>query len=75
MCEDWELGVLFLKELDKLGNETQAVKSVKRKYLNEICSPKNDTQFFMGTTFPYHSWVVLGVFYPPKIETQQLSLF
>ncbi len=75
MCEDWELGVLFLKEVDKLGSEEKAAESVKKKYLDDLCDPKKDTQFFMGTIFPYNSWVVLGVFYPPKTETKQLSLF
>jgi hypothetical protein len=31
----------------------------------------------MGTIFPYNTWVVLGVFYPPKPDPdapQQLTL-
>ena len=76
MCEDWELGVLFLKEAERLGSEEKAIQSVKEKFLNDLCSPRNDTRFFMGTIFPYNTWVVLGVFYPPKIDTaQQLTLF
>ena len=73
MIEDWELGVLFLKERDRLGNEERAANSVKEKYLNEMCGSNKDTRFFMGTTFPYNSWVVVGVFWPPQIN--QLSLF
>jgi len=77
MCEDWELGVLFLKERQRLGSDEKAAESVKNKFLNELCAPNNDTQFFMGTVFPYNTWVVLGVFYPPKADDQpkQLSLF
>ena len=67
MIEDWELGVLWLKEFERLKDEKKAAKSVRNKYLHELCDlKKNDTRFFMGTTFPYNSWVVLGVFYPPK---------
>lgn len=73
MCEDWELGVLFLKEVERLGSEEAAADSVKNKFLNELCADSKDTRFFMGTIFPYNTWVVLGVFYPPKI--QQLSLW
>ncbi len=73
MIEDWELGVLFLKEVDRLRSEEKAAMSVKNKYLNELCSKDRDTKFFMGTTFPFNSWVVVGVFYP-KIENQ-LQLF
>jgi hypothetical protein len=65
MIEDWELGVLFLKERDSKG-EQAAAESVRRKYL-EMCKPDLDTRFFMGTRFPYNTWLVLGVFYPPKI--------
>ena len=76
MCEDWELGVLFLKEVKRLGSEEQAAQSVRNKFLNELCAPTKDTRFFMGTVFPYNTWVVLGVFYPPKLnEPPQLSLF
>jgi hypothetical protein len=74
MCEDWELGVLFLKETQRLGSEERAAESVKHKYLNEICAPNKDTRFFMGTVFPYNTWVVLGVFYPPIADTSSLQL-
>ena len=73
MIEDWELGVLFLKEVDRLGSQEQAAESVRNKFLNDICSKEKDTKFFMGTTFPFNSWVVLGLFYPKAEE--QLSLF
>jgi hypothetical protein len=73
MCEDWELGVLFLKEKQRLGSEESAAQSVKNKFLDEICAPKNDTRFFMGTIYPFNTWVVLGLFYPPN-EPFQPSL-
>ena len=77
MCEDWELGVLFLKERRRLGSDEKAAQSVKNKFFNELCSSDKDTCFFMGTIFPYNTWVVLGVFYPPKIDNQptQMDLF
>ncbi|MEO8609046.1 MAG: hypothetical protein ABI690_14245 [Chloroflexota bacterium] len=78
MCEDWELGVLFLNEVERLGSEEKAAESVRNKFLNDLCAPTRDTRFFMGTIFPYNTWVVLGVFYPPKPkpeQPQQLSLF
>jgi hypothetical protein len=65
MIEDWELGVLFLKEREKKRQE-QAAKGVRDKYLLELANPKRDTRFFMGTRLPYNTWIVLGVFYPPK---------
>jgi len=66
MIEDWELGVLYLKEREKKGSEYLAAKSVKEKYLDWMFSKDRDSLLFMGTTFPYNSWVVIGVFYPSK---------
>jgi hypothetical protein len=66
MCEDWELGVLYLKEVERLGSEQAAADSVKRKFFDELCAPTKDTRFFMGTKYPYNVWLVLGVFWPPK---------
>jgi len=73
MIEDWELGVLWLKEAERLADEQTAAESVRNKFLNELCHPDRDTRFFMGTVFPYNTWIVLGVFWPPKIR--QMSLF
>lgn len=73
MIEDWELGVLFLKLRDEM-EEQKAAESVKDKYLQELCAPSRDVRFFMGTVFPYNTWIVLGVFWPPKIAQLELSL-
>lgn len=73
MCEDWELGMLFLNEADRLGSDQAAAESVRQKFLGELCREDKDTRFFMGTHFPYNTWLVLGVFWPPK--QLQKSLF
>lgn len=73
MCEDWELGTLFLKEADRLDSDEKAADSVKSKFLGELCRADKDTRFFMGTRFPYNTWLVLGVFWPPRVD--QGSLF
>ncbi len=67
MIEDWELGVLFLNEAARLGDERKAADSVKAKFLGELCRADKDTRFFMGTRFPYNTWLVLGVFWPPRV--------
>jgi hypothetical protein len=72
MIEDWELGVLFLKEVENKGSEEAAVESVRNKFLSELCQTDNDTRFYMGTRWPFNTWMVLGVFYPPKAT---LTLF
>lgn len=66
MIEDWELGVLYRKEVERLGDEQAAVASVRKKFFNQMCHPSRDTRLLMGTVFPYNTWVVIGVFWPPK---------
>jgi hypothetical protein len=66
MIEDWELGVLYRKEVERLGDEQAAVASGRRKFFDQMCHPSRDTRLFMGTVFPYNTWVVIGVFWPPK---------
>ena len=73
MITDWELGVLYLKEVRRLGSEQRAVESVKNKFFNELCHPSKDTRFFMGTVLPYNTWIVIGVFWPPKISPKTPS--
>lgn len=69
MNEDWELGVLFLKELERKGSEKAAVASIKEKFFGEMCRKDKDTRFFMGTRHPYNEWLVIGTFWPP-VEPQ-----
>ena len=73
MIEDWELGVLYRKEVERLGDEQAAIANVRKKFLDEMCHPSRDTRFFMGTVFPYNTWVVIGVFWPP--QSHQPGLF
>jgi hypothetical protein len=72
MIEDWELGVLFLKESERLGSDELAAKSVKSRFLDQICHSSRDVRFYMGTVFPYNTWVVIGLFWPLKLLQQEL---
>ncbi len=65
MIEDWELGILFINEKERLDSEAKAAESVKNKFFDQICAADRDTKFFMGTKFPYNTWLVLGVYCPP----------
>ena len=56
-----------------LGSDDAAARSVKKKFFDEMCGAGKDTRFFVGTRFPYNTWFVIGVFWPPKIT--QPSLF
>lgn len=82
MIEDWEIGALFWKCLNRAdGDENIALQKVKEMYFNTF-TEKNDIYLFLGTTAEYHRrrmknpFVIIGVFYPPKNpQTNQKSLF
>ena len=69
MIEDWELGALFRK----YSNQDVAVEKVMEKYRSLI---QKDIYFFLGTTFEWQKknspdpYLIIGVFYPPKIEEE-----
>jgi len=73
MNEDWEIGVLYWKQLEKLGSPEMAAESVRQKCLQMVADDR-DTRFFMGTVFPYNTWLVLGVFWPAKEDQGRLFL-
>jgi len=80
MIEDWELGALYWNCLKKAdGDEETACQKVKEKYFDYMYR-KRDLYFFMGTTFKFHNvapnpFIIIGTFYPPKTDSQQLNLF
>ena len=72
MILDWELGVLFLNMREQYG-EASALQKVRDKFLGELCGADRDTHFFVGTThYPIESWVIIGVFWPPKAPQSKL---
>lgn len=78
MVEDWELGALYWNCL-KDGNEELACQKVKERYFDYMVN-KCDLHFFLGTTQKFHNvghnpFIIIGVFYPPKEDKTQLSLF
>lgn len=73
MNEDWEIGVLYWKELERRGTPEKAAESVRHKCL-EMVAAERDSRFFMGTVFPYNTWIVLGVFWPAKEEQGRLFI-
>lgn len=79
MIEDWEIGALYWNCLSQTeGNEQAANELVRKKYEEEFLS-KRDIYLFLGTTLQYHNvspnpFVIIGVFYPPKVDFEQPRL-
>lgn len=74
MIEDWETGMLYLNEEKRLGSRQAAAESVRKKYMNQIFAEDRDTRLFVGTTHPYNTWIVIGVFWPPLVRQQEFDL-
>jgi hypothetical protein len=78
MIEDWEIGALYWNCLAQTeGDEIAANDLVRQKYETEFF--ERDLYLFLGTTKANHHkarnpFVVIGVFYPPYLPYQQLSL-
>lgn len=76
MIEDWEIGQLYFNCLRQYDSEEEALKKVREKYWDEFMN-KNDVHLFLGTTRQWHlrratnPFVIIGVFYPPKLTVQR----
>jgi len=73
MIEDWEIGVLYWKCMQKHRNdEAKACADVKKKYFDDFAKTK-DLHLFLGTTLQHHfkpqPFIIVGTFHPKK-DTQ-----
>lgn len=78
MVEDWEVGALYWRSVERhKGDEQKALADVRNKFLDELAG-KQDLHFFLGTTYEFHArnalnpFIIVGVFYPPI--NRQMSL-
>jgi hypothetical protein len=55
------------------ASRKQIEAKVREKYLDELCGSDKDTHFFVGnhSRFP-NTFMVLGVFWPPKADQQEM---
>ncbi|KKN14055.1 hypothetical protein LCGC14_1000040 [marine sediment metagenome] len=69
ICEDWELYQAFRSWRQKYGTE-QLEKNLKNKFIFK----KNELYFMLGTHFRWSTWLIIGLFYPPKIREENAIL-
>lgn len=87
MIEDWEIGALYWKVLEKYethDRETKACADVRKKYWDDLALTK-DLYLFLGTVYESHAknypnpFVIVGTFhptFPPESpNNSQLRLF
>lgn len=65
MCEDWELYQSSRKWIDTYGTESQVWNKIHDKFFTKFTT-ENDLYFFMGTHWKYKTWIIIGIYYPPK---------
>ena len=76
LVTDWEIGILFLKERKRLG-EQKALENVKYKIEQQIFAVTNDVFLIIGSVFGHlktDTVVVIGFVYPKKITKQEPAM-
>ena len=71
-CTDWELSQAYRKWRRQYASiwRDKLTERFERDMIH-----RKDTHFFVGTMRGYpRSWIVVGLFYPPKVDAPQLSL-
>ncbi len=66
---DWEIGQAYRDWRMKYKSQSLLFEKIKERWLIRICSDKNDVYFFVGNMKRFRDkFMILGVFYPPKID-------
>ena len=71
MISDWEIYALFKNCRQRSSSDQEALQKVRQKVFDELCSDKYDMHFYVGTIKMHpRSWIIVGLFYPPKNPMQ-----
>lgn len=65
-CEDWELFESYRKWPKTYGSEEVAWQKIIEKYLHSF--REKDLHFFMGMYSQYPTWMIIGLYYPPRFR-------
>jgi len=64
---DWEIGQAYRNWRYKYRPQAQLLQKIRQRWLDLICSDKNDVYFYVGNMKRFYDhFMVLGVFYPQK---------
>lgn len=72
---DWEVFQAYRSWRHSAGSEHELMAKLKDKFLTDFMAGR-DTHFFLGTALQQHhykTFMVIGVFYPPSKEYDQMS--
>jgi len=65
MCEDWELYQSSRSWIERYKTEGELWNKLHEKYYNEFVENR-DLYFFVGTHNIWGTWMIIGLYYPPK---------
>jgi hypothetical protein len=70
MCTDWEMAASYRSWRDQYGDRWE--EKFREKYERQMTG-KLDTHLYVGTTHGHpKSWIIVGLFYPPKQSMDDL---
>ena len=71
-CTDWELGQAYRSWRDKYPEDWE--QKLRHRFEHDMID-RLDTHLFVGTVSSHPaSWIIVGLFYPPKVSASQLPL-
>lgn len=71
---DWEIYQAFRNFREYYSSENEALEKLKEKYMNYFTYGK-ESYLIVGNTYPYRTFIVLGIFSYANKNPEQLSLF
>ncbi len=64
---DWEVFQLYRNLRDNYGYAMdQILDKIKQKFFDQMWSEKKDSYLIVGSVYPKKTFIILGVFWPPK---------
>ncbi|MHC4713793.1 MAG: hypothetical protein ACYTAN_11075 [Planctomycetota bacterium] len=68
---DWEMGQLYRNVRKRHTDKREIGRLIRQKFLSELCGASKETYFFVGNIAKHPAtFLVLGVFYPPRKRTK-----
>lgn len=64
MCEDWEMFQSWRSWRTKYRDRKTLVEKFNERYLDFM--RKQDVYFFVGTHSRFNTWLIIGLYYPPR---------
>jgi hypothetical protein len=69
---DWEIGQSYRSWSKRYGSDWE--KKLRETYERQMREEK-DTHLFVGTMLKHpQSWIIVGLFYPPRVQAEQMPL-